>query len=60
MPRRRCPKFEFPPPRHLGPDVMNEDLLGYLLNLDVPEERSRTAERLRNDPEAAARRAAVR
>lgn len=34
---------------------MNEDMLGYLLNLDEPEERSRMAERLHNDPEAAAR-----
>src|SRR5262249_26213462 len=34
---------------------MNEDMLGYLLNLDEPEERSRMAERLRKDPEAAAR-----
>lgn len=34
---------------------MNEDLLGYLLNLDEPEERSRIEERVRSIPEIAAR-----
>jgi hypothetical protein len=34
---------------------MNEDFLGYVLNLDEPEERGRIEERLRSNPEAAAR-----
>ena len=41
------------PLRALGETIMNDDLLGYLWNLDDPDERRRVDERLRADSEAA-------